>query len=89
MYGVRNAANGREQNGKLVPAETGSDILRPDSLLEAPGDLNEDLVGKEVTDRVVRRLESTEVEKEDGERAIAARAKLRKIAKSTKFLTRR
>ena len=89
LYGVRNAANGREQNGKLVPAETGSDILRPDRLLEAPGDLKEDLVGKEVTDRVVRRLESTEVEKEDGERAIAARAKLRKIAKSTKFLTRR
>jgi hypothetical protein len=87
LYGVRNAANGREQNGKLVPAETGSDILRPDRLLEAPGDLKEDLVGKEVTDRVVRRLESTEVEKEDGERAIAARAKLRKIAKSTKFLT--
>ena len=74
MYGVRNAANGREQNGKLVPAETGSDILRPDRLLEAPGDLNEDLVSKKVTDGVIYRLESIEVEKEDGEPAIAAAA---------------
>src|SRR5471030_1269570 len=74
VYGVRNAANGREQNGKLVPAQTGSDILRPDTLLKAPGDLNEDLISEEVTDRVVRRLESIEVEKEDGEPAIVATA---------------
>ena len=68
-----------QQERKLVAAEAGRRVRRPQALLQAERDLDEQLVAGRVAEAVVDRLEVVEVEEQQGDVVAAAARPLERV----------
>src|SRR6185295_17608882 len=68
--GVVDVADLLEQDGELVSTHARHRVAEADAALQAPGDLDEELVAQRVAEAVVDDLEAVEVEEEDGEERV-------------------